>query len=106
MSNILIERDFALLSIAKNRAKVMEIGNEETDERMAYYNPSSFLAGFDYGMELAQKILSSLPTAYNVSKVVERLASEMYFISNEQGECFEVVPFYKVIEIVTKGGVE
>lgn len=118
MSNILIELDFALKSIARNRAYVMEIGSEEADKRMACYNPSSFFAGVDYGMKLAQKILSSLPIAYNVDKVVEQLVKEMECAEKEMEECtFKGMPFYdtqkgyakamyKAIEIVRKGGVE
>ena len=41
----------------------MVVGNKELNERMKGYNPTSFLHGFSYGMELAEKIVSNQPQA-------------------------------------------
>ena len=38
----------------------------------------SFIRGFEYGMELAEKLVSNQSIAYNVEKVVEELEEEKY----------------------------
>lgn len=58
----LINNEEAQRNIERHRTKAMEGSHEETEERMKGYNPSSFLAGLDYGMELACKLIASEPT--------------------------------------------
>ena len=106
MSDVLIERDFAIISIAKNRAYLMEVGKEDINKLIECYNPSSFLAGFDYGMELAQKILSSLPIAYDLDKVVKQLECSFFYNPRDPIATSWNNAIKDAIEIVRKGGAE
>lgn len=51
-------------------------------------------------------LVDRIPTAFDLDKVLKQLTDEVYCIAGKQGECYDVVPYYKAIEIVRKGGVE
>lgn len=59
----MIDKENTLKNIARHHNQIMVVGNKELNERMKGYNPTSFLHGFSYGMELAEKIVSNQPQA-------------------------------------------
>lgn len=70
----LIDAELTAKNIAKARSVALECGNGEMNKMMeCYINPIAFSDGVSYGMELAQKVVSGQPTAYDTDKVVEQI---------------------------------
>lgn len=77
----LIDAEVLQKNIARHRTMAMSGAHEETEAAMACYNPSSFMAGLDYGMELANKLVFNAPTIEAVPVVHgswESYPSELY----------------------------
>ena len=57
-----IDAELTQRSVSAQMVQTLHGGNKEAEEMMRYYNPSSFLAGVSFGMELASKIIHNAPT--------------------------------------------
>ena len=76
--------------------------NLKTITAMAYHEPVSFLAGIDYGMELAFKVVANEPTAYDPDKIVEQLEEKAFEMWDEDNPYTnpKVIKLDRAIEIV------
>ncbi len=72
----LISRSALNKFIAIKKAECLHCGNKPMEEEIGRYNPSSYIAGFIFGVEMIQGMIKDQPTAYDVDKVVEELQVE------------------------------
>ena len=72
----LIDAELVAKNIARHKIIALEVGNDEMNKLMECYNPSSFSAGFDYGMKLAMELVANQPTAYDLEEKLQRLEQE------------------------------
>ena len=84
--NDLIKREELQINIARHKTLAMSGAHKETEEAIACYNPSSFMAGLDYGMELANKLVFNAPTIEAVPVVhgewIKKLRSNGGYIAS------------------------
>lgn len=102
----LIDAELTAKNIAKYRSIALECGNAEMNKMMeCYINPTAFSDGVSYGMELAQKVVSGQPTAYDIDKVVEQLEkAKAEFSGGTLQEHYYWKGIEDAIEIVKEGG--
>jgi hypothetical protein len=120
----LIERDLTIHSLSQHLSQGLYKGTDYMNDEIKWccrvdISPvEAYARGFEYGIRLAQTIVSNQVIAYDVEKVVEQLqqqanqynrrALELVEKSTEAGihNKGKACSYEHAIEIVRKGGVE
>lgn len=74
MQNDLISKELSVHNISRHKTHMLATGNIDIPKYMSVgVHEISFVRGFEYGMELAEKLVSNQPIAYNVEKVEKQI---------------------------------